>query len=318
MRVTGPRPANRERVAIMAGQKESETCRTWRIVLKLLSPMQIGAGQLGMVERTELYIPGRVVWGAITATVTAQMSTIPQDSDYKSIGQQLGDPVIDFGCFFPSFDQGTSFYYPIHTGSDVQWLNNRQTSATLSNESIAARMLFSVCSTAIDPFRMASMDSMLHATDMIAPAWFDKGLRKCQPICFVGEVTVPESLEAYGRSFLLDQRSIASVLNRCRLGGGRKRGWGIISVVDAECLEPSDRLASRWIGHDNGYVLLSPCPVREGDGCVQGVAKLAVYREHCSRKGFGQALSKPELMWQPGAIMPGDWACAKKNGESCH
>ncbi len=51
---------------------------TYTITLKLKSPLQIGAGTLGMIEKTELFIPGRVLWGAFVSTIVQKNFIMPK------------------------------------------------------------------------------------------------------------------------------------------------------------------------------------------------------------------------------------------------
>lgn len=50
-----------------------------RVVLRLVSPMHIGWRQTGNLQQTRRYVPGRALWGALTAALT-------KDGNYKATG----------------------------------------------------------------------------------------------------------------------------------------------------------------------------------------------------------------------------------------
>ena len=41
--------------------------RAYKIVLRLRSPLHIGRGKVGNLQRTRPYVAGRNLWGALTA-----------------------------------------------------------------------------------------------------------------------------------------------------------------------------------------------------------------------------------------------------------
>ena len=46
------------------------TWRAFEVVLRLRSPMHIGCGKVGNLQRTRPYVTGRVLWGALTMRLT--------------------------------------------------------------------------------------------------------------------------------------------------------------------------------------------------------------------------------------------------------
>ncbi|NJK52088.1 MAG: hypothetical protein HC936_03380, partial [Leptolyngbyaceae cyanobacterium SU_3_3] len=65
--------------------------RAYRVVFKLKSPMHIGCGKMGNVQRTRPYVTGRVFWGALTMRLTrdATSGSATDSSQYKVFGDQV-------------------------------------------------------------------------------------------------------------------------------------------------------------------------------------------------------------------------------------
>lgn len=263
--------------------------------------MQIGAGKLGMVEKTELFIPGRVLWGALTATFSQHVFSCPRDEHYQQIGKQLAPNIEVFGTFFPSFDQGKTWFYPVFNGFCYHWNNSANDQEVLRDDEIARRLLFCATSTALNPERMAAEDGLLHSTDMIAPLWRTE--KDTIPVCFCGSMRLPVFVEVEGRKTELDSVLLKHLLKNSRLGGGRKRGWGRIAVKDIELAEQPDRSPAQWLTKNTQRILLTPQPVQKGDNLVAGRCVLAVFREYSARHGFGQGFSSPRLVWQVGSVL---------------
>jgi len=281
----------------------------WRLVIELLSPMQIGVGSLGMVEKTEMYIPGRVIWGALTSTLVRQQIPKPEYKHFKKMGESLGSHEKVFSSFFPSFDKGKSEWLPVFEGNKRSWVkyicekNKFDLQKRRSEEEMQAILISGQSGNATDPERMATFDKSLHETDMISPL-IKKG-EKFIPVCFTGTMQLPEKLNISGGTQIdINEGILKSVFNQCRLGGNRKRGWGIIRLVSIKN-EPTlhETLITRK--YPGGNVLLTSAthPVEEKVQIFNGRAFLATYRQYCKNKGQGRSFTSAQLCWKTGTLM---------------
>jgi len=271
--------------------------KIYEIILELKSPLQIGAGTLGMIEKTELFIPGRVLWGAFVSTLVQKHFIMPGKDIYLQVGNSLKKN--DFSTFFPSLDGGKSDLKPVFEKNLRDWIIvNKKFSKTESE--MNSLLLCSVASNATNPERMATDDSSLHTTDMISQ-YVNDGFKKNIPVTFKGYLSLPASIIINDKKLSLGEKNIIEIINSMRIGGGRKRGWGIIECVNIQ-KDKSD-IDFEYFESKNHKYNRREIPVTENDANINGRAYLAVYREYDnnSNRGFGQKFSEPILSWRIGS-----------------
>mgnify|MGYP003971631371 CR=1 FL=1 len=279
--------------------------RRWALTLRLLSPMQIGAGTLGMIEKTELFIPGRVLWGALTNMLTRQLCHRPTGREFLAIGSALGKDGSRTGTLFPSTDGGKSVWRPRFSANDRVWINSHDLDPRLDGD-MRRLLATSVASNSTDPTRMVTDDRSLHSTDMISDLFRGKD-GKIHPVCFKGTVELPETLSVAGQDVRLDGSVITTALNAARLGGGRKRGWGQIEVIALETTDVTGDLHTEPLPNGKGtWLLTANCAVAAGHGNALGRAFLAVHRQYdnTNGKGYGRSHTSARLCWEIGTLLP--------------
>jgi hypothetical protein len=287
-----------------------KTVTQWRLVLALRSPMQIGSGSLGMVEKTEMYIPGRVIWGALTACLVRQKIMTPTYNQFAKVGDLLGLHETFFSSFFPSFDMGVSEWLPIFTTNNRSWVkylcgeNRFDFQQTRSEKEMQAILISGQAGNATDPTRMATFEESLHETDMISPV-IREG-KKLIPVCYTGVVQLPEkiSIPEEDIHFDITENTLHTVFNQCRLGGGRKRGWGMVRLLSIQ-KETNQEEILNTRDFPDGYKLLTSSvhPVQQTASIFNGRAFLAVYRQYCKKKGLGRQISAAQLCWETGTVL---------------
>ena len=276
----------------------------WNLTLKLLSPMQIGAGTLGMIEKTELYIPGRVVWGAFTATLVQKYVVNSGNLEYQQAGQQLGPWEKHFSSFFPSLDGHPACYLPVFQRNQRIWKQENQLlgDESISDTEMQAMFMTGIAGHATDPDRMATFDESLHETDLIAPL-ISEG-NSFVSVCFKGTVQLPDTIQINDSQIQLDQGAIEDVFNRCRLGGGRKRGRGMVMLQEIQKSDTLDSdLTCRTFGPDATLITAPNHIVKKDHRKIQGRAFLASYRQYCNSKGFGRNFTDASLCWEVGSVI---------------
>ena len=281
----------------------------WRLVIELLSPMQIGIGSLGMVEKTDMYIPGRVMWGALTSTLVRQKILEPEYKHFEKVGESFGPHERFFSSFFPSFDKGKSEWLPVFEGNNRSWVKyicekkEFDLQKKRSEEEMQAILVSGQSGNATDPERMATFDNSLHETDMISPL-IRKG-KKLIPICFAGTMQLPEKLNIpEGIQIDINGEILKSVFNQCRLGGGRKRGLGIVRLISIKNESILDETLNTRKYQDGKLLFTSAThQVEEKVPIYNGRAFLATYRQYCKNKGQGRSFTSAQLCWEAGTLI---------------
>lgn len=136
---------------------------TWiayRVVFKLKSPLHIGYGKVGNVQRTRAYVTGRVFWGALTMRLTRDGTdgAATNSSQYQGYGERVNQQLA-FTYFYPALQPENQDY-------KVQWC--------WENESLfRRRFLSSYASTALVYPQQAAEEGFLHEVEFISPRTLD-------------------------------------------------------------------------------------------------------------------------------------------------
>ncbi len=288
-----------------------ETLKEWEVTLRLLSPLQIGAGTLGFVEKTELFVPPRVMWGAFVNTLV-RLSFNPAKADhFKEVGATLrGDDISRrFSPFFLSPD-GMQVCTPRFDKGERKWElragaydGAKPAIETLTEAILRSRFVRGLSGQATDSDRMATSKNTLHETDLIQPLFRKEGVGRwtAESVFLCGYLRLPEK----AGDVPLDTDTITRVLDRMRIGGGRKRGWGLVACKKlVKATDPHENLAYRE--EDAKTVLLSGDTKVEAGQAVDGRAYLAVFREHGNtkdHKGSGRSFTAGVLCWEAGSVV---------------
>jgi len=183
------------------------TWRAYQVILRLRSPMHIGWGKVGNVQRTRPYVTGRVLWGTITmrlARDATQGNGPATDSrDYRRVGEQVNQSLA-FTYFYPALKSGDDYR--------VAW--------PWENESaFRHRFLSSYQGTALSYPQQSAAAGMLHEVEFISPNALDTGE------------------EVFLKGYVFEQADCAlnwqSALKRLQMGGERGYGWGNVELVNS-------------------------------------------------------------------------------------
>jgi len=256
---------------------------TWtacKIVLRLLTPLHVGAGQLGNVQRTRPYVTGKSLWGALTARLTRDYSDL--GGNYGEVGQRVNEELA-FSYFYPAVGETVDLWPWDETTDEFAW-----------------RYLGAYASTALDYGRSAAEEGSLHETEFIAPV-----TRDGQPVYLVGYI-----FERQGCALRWQE-----ALPWLQLGGERTYGWGRVKPslimpadgsffgLDATQLageRPTLRLTS-------GSPLLAHAPA-VGANAVAAEGRLMplVGRETQAADRHGQCVAFLGIYWEPGSTVTAD------------
>lgn len=183
------------------------TWRAFQVVLRLRSPLHIGCGKVGNLQRTRLYVTGRVLWGALTMRLTRdafqERGPATDSHDYQGFGNQVHQDLA-FTYLYPALESGDDY--------QVAW--------PWENEStFRRRFLSSYQGTALSYPQQSAAEGMLHEVECISPHTLDTG----EAVFLKGYVFEKEGCALHWQS----------ALKRLQMGGERGYGWGDVELVNA-------------------------------------------------------------------------------------
>ena len=176
----------------------------YKVILQLCSPMHIGCGQVGNLQHTRPYIPGRVIWGALTMRITRDIAKSGVAADDSRIYREVGEQV--------HRDLAFTYFYPA-----LQSENTYQVNWPWEEENLFRyRFLSSYTGTALDYPQQSVVRGMLREVEFISPYTLDKG----KPVLLLGYI-----FEKKGCGLPWKK-----AVKQLQLGGERSYGWGNIKL----------------------------------------------------------------------------------------
>lgn len=186
--------------------------RIYQVIFRLRSPLHIGWGKVGNLQRTRPYITGRVLWGALTMRLTRDRAngrgSTPNAQNYQRVGLEVHQSLA-FTYFYPATKSENEY--------QVSW-------PWLNEDSFRYRFLSSYSGTALSYPHQSAATGMLHEVEFISPNTLDTG----EPVFLAGYL-----FEKSGSNLAWQ-----SACKRQQLGGERGYGWGSIELVAVS--EPGD------------------------------------------------------------------------------
>lgn len=275
----------------------------WTFQLK--SPLHVGFHKIMHFFRTRPYVPGKLLWGALTAKLTQ----IPGTNDYQKVGDFL-KKAMRFGYLYPYV--GGNLYLPKYTENGLMF-------NSLSLNDFEKKFISSMASAAIEAESLTAEEGMLHEVEFISPYTIDDG----SPVCLKGLVWIREfsengiDLSKNGETLIITHNRKTVGLNQeifkqFQLGGERKYGFGLVELKEFELVSNKkfDGLPGSW-DEKEGEVLItinSDDPIWAHALCsdnlnIKGNIELVVGRDWNTSKGAGRSLTSYGLCWSPGSIL---------------
>lgn len=277
---------------------------SYQLTYHLLSPLHVGYRRLGNIQRTRYYLPGRNLWGAMTARLTRACYPQPGSAEYLAVGDYVRAHVIagyfylrlpDEGPYYPRLEQGCWHY------------------GNLPAADFEARFIGSFGSTALTASTLTAEEATLHEIEFIAPH-VQTDRPPARPVYLQGYLYLDQDRSMAPPPLRgLDDAIILGYLTELFVGG--EQGYGFGRMVRH----------GEWVGPD---VETSPWPQpRDLDGTtlrahlkvsqtaqvvIQGPLEPVVGREWANgqrggaRRGAGQDVSEPIVAWAPGGQFEGD------------
>lgn len=279
---------------------------TYHIQFTAEAPMQIGAGALGMIELSQCHVPGRVIWGALVNSFCQTRFRNPDDQVYQTVGKAI--PKAGISTFFPLLpekldkpDTGCRHRF-IPCFPCGKYLAEDKPDLEISISDVRATLLTSVTSTATTPLLMSATDQTLHSNDLIAPfLQLGRQNRLRYKTAFDGFLELPDEICVGDEKFTLDATLLEELFSLMRVGGGRKRGWGVIAPLLIEKRD-SPYPGMESIPYKEARLLTREKAISPTDS-AEGRAKLLSCREYDEKAGFGGRFSAAQMVWDIGTVL---------------
>ena len=263
--------------------------QAYRVVLALRTSLHAGYRKVGNLQQTRPYLPGRMLWGALTERLTRMDAgnTAPQAKAYRDMGNRVNERLA-FSYFYPTSDRDADpFQFP--------W--------DCDMSEFVYRFISSYGSTAIAGARTGAEEASLHEVEFISPNTRASRTQDSKPVFLVGYILERTDVEC------LDWRI---ALEDIQIGGERGYGWGRLHLVHlsastnlfGHCVTERDGLPAVHLA-DSALPLLAHAGIAEvPEGIAAGRIEPLVGRAWGTNKrnwtGFGQKIEKYGLAWPPG------------------
>jgi len=198
--------------------------KIFHVIFRLTTPMHIGCGKSGNLQRTYQFVTGRVFWGALTARITRNNPEAMQQHGHQAY-QMFGNQVHQ--------DMAYTYFYPAVencNGFEVQWP---------WAPGFNTRHIRTFASTALSYPEQHAQEATLHETE------------------YLSSVTCDTGKQVYLRGYVFMKKSSAlqwqKALERLQFGGERSYGWGNVELKKCDELEKNAELfegLARFINHD--------------------------------------------------------------------
>ncbi|MEH1795421.1 hypothetical protein [Nostoc sp.] len=181
--------------------------KAYRVVFKLKSPLHIGCGKVGNLQRTRPYVMGRAFWGALTMRLTRDKHQPATDSrHYSDIGEKVNKE-LTYTYFYPAIHNTNNNDYDIA----FPWNHENQ---------FCRRFLSSYVSTALVYPQQAANEGLLHEVEFLSPRTLDRG----EQVYLVGYVFEKEGCSLEWRE----------ACQKLQIGGERGYGWGDLKYIKSQ------------------------------------------------------------------------------------
>jgi len=199
----------------------------YKLVLKQNQPIHIGSARWGVVNETEIFIPGWTMWGALTKAYNQYSKSKLSDN------QKLFETIT---CFYPSFEEnGDNALFPKYENGSF-YLGEEY-----SEDKFRYEFTDTFVSTAIVPGTRSAKDESLHEIEILLP----QSKKEKKSLYWVGVLGIDNDLPDFFKKGL-----------KIYVGGDIKYGLGELQLhLDPE-LE-NGLFLEGWNIDNNGYLNLS-------------------------------------------------------------
>ena len=205
----------------------------YKLVFKQKQPIHVGSAKWGVVNETDIFIPGSTMWGALTNTYL-QIKT-----NNKEEPKEIGTYFQTISNFFPSFD-GKTPLQPTYQKGEFGYLYKEQ---FIPENKFKFYFVDTLVQTAIEPITRQAKDESLHELNYILPKPKQKLENFKNNLYWIGIIHIDNNeLE----NFL---KSIKSIF----VGADVRYGYGELELIECKTLEEENEKDFWWIDNSNSY-----------------------------------------------------------------
>lgn len=274
------------------------------------SPLHIGYGsQLGIVNRTRYYIPGKTMWGAVTAVLSRRIMQSYDKEIYKKLGEFVTKHLI-FSYFYPA--KGADIFYPNYTGEGLKFGDKEK--GMMSKEEFERKFITSYVSTAIERGKGAAEEASLHEIELISPVqivgYLFTDLEKDQGYAGTNVHVIEVGADKIWIKIEDKGIEIFDAINDIQVGGERIYGFGKLKLIDNE-IKQKDKFFDKYelvlstkkagVTTEGEIIALSPVLIEDIKrlNSIKGDMEPLVVREWGS-KGAGRDVNYHGVALVPG------------------
>lgn len=285
--------------------------KCYELEFKVKSPIHIGYGsKLGIINRTRYYIPGKTMWGAVTATLAREAMDGYEPKLYEDVGDFVREHM-NFSYFYPLKDK--SVLYPNYTNNGFGFGENNEN--FMNKEEFERDFVTSYISTAVDKSSKTAEESSLHEFELLFP---DK---------LLGYLFVDlEEKNDYGSIYCVklendeiileikkEKFKVFDSIKTIHVGGERNYGFGQLELQKKNIKEKNNSINLYKSGEsielndltlETNKLALAHVDIKNLNfENFRGDIEPLVGREwdKSSNKGAGQCISDPKICLSPGS-----------------
>ena len=209
----------------------------YKLIFEQKQPIHVGSAKWGVVNETDIFIPGSTMWGALT-NIYLQEKKDEVDPDNENKLKEIGTYFQTISNFFPSFD-GENVLQPKYQKGEFGYLIP-DTREFLPEDKFRFYFIDTLVQTAIEPISRKAKDESLHELDYILPKPKQKLEYFRDNLYWIGIIYIDNNeLE----NFLKGVKSIF-------VGADVRYGYGELELVNITPLDDNDK-NFWWINGNN-------------------------------------------------------------------
>jgi hypothetical protein len=208
----------------------------YQLTLLQIQPIHIGKKGYGVISDTEIFIPGSVIWGALTNACGIKNSW--DNKNYED-NQKLFEKVT---CFYPKIND---VLFP-------KFMDGEFHIGDYSEKKFRYYFTDTILSTAIVPEYRSAKDESLHEIGMILPR--SKKADEQKQLYWVGVIGVDDSNNSIKSFLKVNELEI-------RVGGEQRYGLGLLKLIDKKEIQNSE-LQDWNLDSDGNYFYSQQTPLR--------------------------------------------------------
>ena len=207
-----------------------------KLVFKQNLPIHVGSSKWGVVNETEIFIPGQTIWGALTNTYLQR----------KGFGNESIDQINKYfqkiSNFFPSFDRKSILQPTYQKGEFGYLIPDLNKKEFLSEEKFRFYFVDTIVQTAIEPLSRSAKDESLHELDFILPQPKIELENFKDYLYWIGIIHINNNLDDFLKKNL-----------KIFIGADVRYGYGELELINIQSLDGNDK--KFWWIEDNNITL---------------------------------------------------------------